>query len=493
MNTILENEENVECFMDDILIHSDTKEKLETITQRAIKKLHDAGLRLNKEKCIFTKKEIKFLGNSFTPNGIKPDKEKVEAIKKLKTPTNKTELQRLLGTINYLARFIKDHSKLTEPLRRLLTNGVAWQWESEQDRAVNTLKERLAKLPLLAYYDVNKKVKLTVDASSIAIGAVLTQNDRPIAYATKSLTNAQKAYPQIEKEALAIKFGCSKFHQYIYGKRLIIETDHKPFEIISRKPLHTALPRLQRLLFDVSQYGPKIIYRKGEDIPVADILSRDCEEHHEKDEETMEILVIMPLSQTVQEKLKDETNNDEEMRALKNIINIGWPDRQKDLPLNTAKYWNFRDELSCYNDILFKNDRPIIPKSLRRKYLENIHIGHFGINGSIRSARDAIYWYGMTQDITEVIRRCEICECNQRNNPKEPLIIRKIPSLPWQIAATDIFEYDNKMFLMIVDSYSGYIDFARLNEINSKQVIGKLKIWFSTHGVPEELWSDNGT
>lgn len=120
-------------------------------------------------------------------------------------------------------------------------------------------------------------------------------------------------------------------------------------------------------------------------------------------------------------------------------------------------------------------------------------MGHFGINSCIRRARDSVYWYGMSHDITETIKKCDICERNQKNNPKEPLILRRIPIHPWQIVATEIFEYNNKMFLVIVDSYSGYIDFTRLKDINSKQVIEALKIWFATHGVPEEVWSDNGT
>lgn len=118
----------------------------------------------------------------------------------------------------------------------------------------------LTTTPVLGYFDVNKDVKLSVDASSMAMGACLLQDGKPIAYATRALTKAEQNYPQIEKEATAIRFACKKFHEYVYGKSLEIESDHKPLESIFKKPLMNAPMRLQRILWDVLQYSPKIVY-----------------------------------------------------------------------------------------------------------------------------------------------------------------------------------------------------------------------------------------
>lgn len=110
----------------------------------------------------------------------------------------------------------------------------------------------------------SKGVKLQCDASSYALGAALLQDDQPVAYASRSLSKAEQNYPQIEKEALAIRFACKRFHEYIYGKEIIIETDHKPLESIFKKVIASAPPRLQRILLEISPYAPTVIYKKGE-------------------------------------------------------------------------------------------------------------------------------------------------------------------------------------------------------------------------------------
>ena len=114
---------------------------------------------------------------------------------------------------------------------------MAWVWDSPQQEAFEKIKGILSTSPVLRYYDVNKPIKLSVDASSTALGAVILQDDRPVAYATKALTNAQRNYLQIDNEAFAILHACRKFHPYIYGKDITIETDHKPLEIIFKKPI----------------------------------------------------------------------------------------------------------------------------------------------------------------------------------------------------------------------------------------------------------------
>lgn len=164
----------------------------------------------------------------------------MSAFNKLKIPSNKDELQKILGMITYLHKFIPNLSSIIDPLRSLKSRDVAWSWENNHTEAFEKIKELLTSSPVLAYYDVNSDVILSVDARSKAVGAALLQIDRPIAYATKALTKSQQPYTQIEKEALAIKIGCEKFHEYVYGKQLLIETDHKPLETIFKKSIHCA-------------------------------------------------------------------------------------------------------------------------------------------------------------------------------------------------------------------------------------------------------------
>lgn len=240
MNKTLEGIDNCEVAMDDIFIFGNSVQELNKITKSVIDRLTEAGFTLNKEKCEYNKQRVKFLGHVFTNKGYEADNDKIKAIETLKTPTCVKELQRLLGMVNYLGKFIKNLSEITDPLRRLLHKDIAWSWGFEQEKAFATIKKTLTTTPVLKYYDVNKPVKLSVDASSKSMGACLMQDDQPVAYATRAFTSAQQKQPQIVKEALAIRFACTKFHEYVYGKKIIVESDHKPLETIFKNSLHNA-------------------------------------------------------------------------------------------------------------------------------------------------------------------------------------------------------------------------------------------------------------
>lgn len=191
MNATLEGIENCEIAMGDIFLFADTVKQLREVTKRVMERLNLAGFTLNKDKCEYEKQKVKFLGHIFTINGMKADNEKIEAIQELREPTNVRELQRLLGMVTYLGKFIPNLSELTQPLRGLLVKDTAWYWDNEQRTAFENVKRALSSTPVLKYYDVNEPVKLSVDASSKAIGACLLQNDQPVAYATRALTPAQ--------------------------------------------------------------------------------------------------------------------------------------------------------------------------------------------------------------------------------------------------------------------------------------------------------------
>lgn len=150
------------------------------------------------------------------------------------------------------------------------------------------------------------------------MGAVLLQHDRPVAYATQALTVVQQNYPQIEKEAYAIHFGCKRFHEYVYGKEIIVETDHKPLEAISKKNLLAVPTRLQKILFEVMPYSPKIVYKEGTTIPIPDALSRDCvnNEPDSKDDEELTVHLVLPMLMNAQDELLNAVKEDDEYGAI---------------------------------------------------------------------------------------------------------------------------------------------------------------------------------
>ena len=178
-------------------------------------------LKLNKKKSRIRVKEVSYIGHTLTSKGLKPDGEKVKAILQMPEPKTKQELQRFMGMIQYLSKFITRLSEKSAPLRALLKKNAAWYWNHEHQAAVQVLKEECNKQPTLRYFDVSKPVRISADSSKSGLGAVCLQEEQPVAYATWALTEAQQRYAQIEKELLAIVLACEKFHQYIFGKRMV--------------------------------------------------------------------------------------------------------------------------------------------------------------------------------------------------------------------------------------------------------------------------------
>ncbi|XP_053698805.1 uncharacterized protein K02A2.6-like [Sabethes cyaneus] len=493
MNSLLEGLQGVESSMDDILIHAPSKDQLGQITKLVLHRIESAGLKLNHEKCLFVKQSVKFLGHIVSGEGLKADPDKLIAIQRLKRPENKIQLQRVLGMVTYLGKFIENLSEITEPLRKLLIKNVDWVWDIEQEQSFNKIKNLMQRPPVLAYYDVKSDVTLSVDASSKAFGAVLLQNGKPVAYASKSLTSAQENYPQIEKEAAAIRFACNKFHEYVYGKRLTIETDHKPLESICKKTLDRAPPRLKRILLDVTQYAPKIVYKRGSDIPIPDILSRDVEDTFENDpNDELEVHIVLQMSKAARSEITEQTLNDPELKELSATIMSGWPCDKHAVPNRIAKYWNFRDELAVYEGLIFRSHQILIPATLKQKMLTVIHAGHNGVQGCVIRAKQMLFWIGMVSDIKKMVENCRICEKYQRSSTKHEILTNEVPTLPFEIVGSDLFHFQGEDYVLIADSYSGYYDFKKLRETSSKSVIQELKQWFSSFGIPRIVYTDNG-
>lgn len=239
-----------------------------------LQRCQEINLTLNKDKCLFNQSEIQYIGHVISKNGVRPDPTKIEAILKMPPPTDKKGVERLLGTVNYLAKFVPNMSVINEPIRSLLRSDVLFTWEKPQQDAFEAIKDILSREPILTFFDVKKPVCVSVDASKCGLGAVITQDERPIAYASRSLTETEKRYAQIEKELLAVTFGLERFHQYTYGVNVTVENDHKPLENILRKSLLQTPPRLQRLLLRLQKYDFNFKYVPGKQLIIADTLSR---------------------------------------------------------------------------------------------------------------------------------------------------------------------------------------------------------------------------
>ena len=236
----METSKAAKSFVDDILVWGRNTEEHDERLLKVLQRARAVSLRLKKEKCKFKLTELNYIGHTLTADGLKPDAGKVAAIHQMPEPESKEDLRRFLGMINYVAKFIPDLANRSRSLRELLKEQHAWAWQPQHQKCFDELKRACSTEPTLAYYDVTKPVTLSCDSSQYGLGAVCMQGEKPVAYASCTLTDTEKRCAQIEKELLAIVYACERFHQYIYGRTVEVETDHKPLETILKKPLHQA-------------------------------------------------------------------------------------------------------------------------------------------------------------------------------------------------------------------------------------------------------------
>ena len=232
------------------------------------------NLSLNPDKIQFKSTDCKFFRHRLTPEGLKPDPEKIKAILAMQPPQSIQQLQSFNGMVNYLKRFSPVLSELAEPLRKLQKSDTVWAWESEQQTAFEKTKTALTTLPVLAYFDKNKDHIIQTDASKTRLGAVLLQEGQPVVYASRTLTDTEHRYSNIERELLSVVFGLERLHHYTFGKPITVETDHQPLTSIWKKTIATSSSRLQRLLLRLVQYDVNIEYLRGKENVIADALSR---------------------------------------------------------------------------------------------------------------------------------------------------------------------------------------------------------------------------
>ena len=501
--------DGVDILRDDILVagYGETQEEAEANHDQNLRKLLDrarkVNLKLNRKKMNLKKQQVKFMGHMITKGGLKPDPDKVKAVKNMPKPTCEQEALSLLGFINYLAKFLPKLSEVAQPLRDLTRANAQFIWSRQHNKAFEDMKKLVVQHPVLKYYDVSEEVTLQREASERGLGATLMQNGQPVAFASRTLSTTEQRYAQIEKECLAIVFGCEKFSQYISRReKVTVESDHKPLQSIFKKSLLHAPMRLQRMMLRLQRYNLDVVYKPGSQMFVADHLSRAFLSETDPDDEdvqvfaleleTMDPLSTVNISSESLPRLQKTTEEDPVLQTLKNTILVGWPDRKEEVPLNIRDYWNFRGELTLHNGILFKNQRVIIPRAMRPELTVRAHSSHQGIEACIRSAKDVVFWPAMSKDIQEAVEKCEVCAEFQNNNSKQPMQSHEIPGRPWSRVSSDLFTLNSRDYIVLADSYSDFIEVGELRSTISSDVILFLKQQFSRHGIPDVLVTDNG-
>ena len=506
MTKLLEGLEGFVCLIDDILIHGRSQEEHDSRLRAVLERLEAAGVTLNKEKCSFSKHQVKFLGHIVDENGISADPEKMDAIRDMKAPTNITELRRFLGMANQLGKFSHNLAELSQPLRELLSKKNSWWWAPEQTSAFNRIKDELTKETVLALYDPLAETKVSADASSYGLGAVLMQKKgsshwKPVAFASRSMTATEQRYAQIEKEALATVWACEKFTDYILGKKILIETDHKPLvPLLSTKNLNSLPPRVLRFRLRLTRFDVSIVHVPGKLLHTADALSRApvsgpavSKLQHAVEEVEQWVEAVVASLPATGERLREYSTaqvRDPICAEVMKYCKEGWPSR-KHLKGELKPYWELRDRMSLSQDLLLYGSRIVVPASLQEETLKKIHQGHQGIQRCRLRAQNSVWWPGVSTQIKDLVERCSICA---RTSPAqyEPMISSVLPEYPWQKVGSDLFELNGTTYVLVVDYFSRYLEVVKLTSLTSLSVISVLKSVFSRHGIPEVLVSDNG-
>ena len=437
----IEGLNGVKCIADDLLVVGEGDTQAEAMSDHdnnlraLLSRATEHGMKFKWEKYEFRKTELTFIGHVITSGGLQADPIKIEAVLALKKPNSVDEVHQLGGSVNYLAKFLPNLSEVMEPIRRLTRNNEPWVWSSEQDKAFDTIKQLATQSPVLAYYDPEAELVLQCDASQYGLGAALLQNGCPVTYASRALTETEKRYAQIEKEALSIVFGLSKFHLYTFARPVIVHNDHKPLEAIFKKPLHKAPKRLQGMFLKIHQYDVDIQWKPGKDVVVADLLSRSYMNDNtrttgEAEFTQINMVSFLPISEARLTEIQRETEADETLQLIKPIILQGWPEDKVKVPDSLLPYFHTRDELSVQNGLIFRGERLIIPKSMRPTMINAVHKSHLGINSCLRRARECLFWPGMSSDIKIEVEKCSACRKFETSQAKETLMSHEIPSRP---------------------------------------------------------------
>ena len=257
--------EQVIVIADDIMVvgnqtnHRDHDIALTNLLETARK----SNICLNYDKLAYKKTEVDFFGETYTTDGGKPAQSKVSAISEMPPPTSKKQVQSCIGMGNYLSKFSARLSELAEPIRELCKDKVPFNWRPEHQAAFKQIKRENVRAPILAYYNPKKERVLQTDASIKGLGACLLQEQKPMFFASKALTETQHGYMAIEIESLAVAWAMEKFHHFLYASHFILETDQKPLEAILSKSLNQATPRLQRILIRTFPYTFTVRYIPG--------------------------------------------------------------------------------------------------------------------------------------------------------------------------------------------------------------------------------------
>jgi transposase InsO family protein len=485
-------------YMDDVIVFATTFNIHLERFERVCLVFQKANLKIQPKKCQFGDETVSFLGYNVTSNGLQPDLKKTEAIRDMLKPTKIDELRRFLGMLSYYRRFIKQFSKIATPLYRLTESNRKFKWCDKCDEAFKRLKEALITAPVLAYPDFSKPFLIQSDASKFAIGAVLSQiiegEEHPNAYASRHLTKCERNYTTSEKELLAVVWATKYFECYIYGKKVLIYTDHEPLTTL--KSLQEPTGRLGRLFLKLQEIDYDLVYKPGDENVNADFVSRL----------TTTIKTIRFESEI---NWSFEQNKDQILRVIRDYLVKA--DRPPQIWLEHKDYKHFYSiwsKLSIKDETIMKaksyGHQIVVPKHMILKVLEKHHdhimSGHEGQQKTADRVREYFYWNDLESDCFSYCNTCETCQMYKKPNGPNKLPMHSIiPSKPWDFIGIDFTgpfkrsKRGNYYIIVAIDFFTKYCEALATIDCTTDTTARFIHEYvICRHESPNNILSDQG-
>lgn len=491
IESILSDIPNICVVHDDIIVTAKTDEKHLEILNMIFDRFKTHGLHLNIDKCKFFQNEVTYLGHKINAKGISKTSDKIKAVLNFVAPTNVKEVKSFLGLVSFYGRFFPNLSTMAHPLYNLTKSSVPFVWSQKCEDSFQGIKREIVSDRVLVHYSPDLPLVLSVDASPVGLGGVLSHimqdgSERPIAFASRTLTLSETRYSQIDKEALAIKWGVQKFFHFLYGRKFTLLTDHQPlvhiFGTRNKLPVLRATRLLHYALF-LQLFQFDIKYRKSELHGNADCLSRLPSKS--QDLFSMDDVSLFQLNQldTMPMKVEDiarATQEDPELKVIHEKLRTGVPLQGKEGIMTLEE-----------NCILY-GTRVYIPTKYRYAVLQELHYGHMGIVKMKALARSFVYWPNIDSDLETVARNCTACIQVQKEPKKVKTHFWEYPTQPWERIHIDFAgPFFGHTFLLIIDAHSKWPEVFVVNSTTSNATIKKLDQVFSSYGLPKVLVSDN--
>ena len=483
------------AYLDDIVIVTPTFDEHVAWLRRVLEKIKSAGLTVNPDKCEFCRSQVRYLGFIVQQEGLTVDPEKTRPILEYPEPRNIKQLRRFLGMSSWYRKFIPQFATLSQPLTSLLKKGRRWEWGEIEDRAFEHIREHLVRAPTLACPNFELPFMLQTDASSVGLGAVLTQNiegtERVIAFASRVLSDPEKKYTVTEQECLAVVWAIQKFRPYLEGYKFTVVTDHSSLRWLHN--LKNPTGRLARWALELLEYDYVVEHRKGALHHVPDALSRMFEGENE--------IVVNAVMDIVE---CEDTRDEWYRKRFKEVVTD--PKRYGHWKVVDKQLYFLRAR-PVISDIVEDLDRwkLVLPHESRIEALRESHdapqAGHLGVEKTYQRLAVSYFWPNMFRDVTKYIRACDICQRTKVEQASPAgLMGRRIVEGPWVVVAADIvgplprskagFQY----LLVIQDLFTKWVECKALRAATGPKIREALEeLVISRWGTPKVLLTDNGT